>query len=83
VVARLYAAGNLGTPARFKARYFANVDRSAYLDEQGRLKPWKSLQGLAQDDLRNLIHLHLMFSPRYGQSIQAAYTRARRHLQCG
>jgi hypothetical protein len=83
VVARLYASGKLGSPVQFKARYFANVHRSAYLDAGGRLRPWNRLEERAQNDLRNLIHLHLITSPRYGQSIEAAYRRARQHLQCG
>jgi hypothetical protein len=83
LVARLYASGKLGSPGTFKARYFPKVDRSAYLDAQGRLKPWNGVEeGPARDDLGNLIYLHLRFSPQYGQSIEAAYARARRQLQC-
>jgi hypothetical protein len=54
LVARLYASGKLGSPGTFKARYFPKVDRSAYLDAQGRLKPWNGVEeGPARDDLGN------------------------------
>ena len=83
VVARLYAAGKLGTPQAFKARYFSDVPRSAYLDANGRLKPFAALTGKARSDAEKMIFGHQNETPSpYASAVQAAYTRGRRHASC-
>lgn len=83
VVARLYAAGKLGTPTAFKARFFADVPRSDYLDASGGLRPFTALAGQARADAERMIFGHLMVSPSpFAGQIQAAYNRARKNASC-
>lgn len=83
VVARLYGAGKLGTPEAFKARYFPDVARTAYLDNAGRLRPFSALSGKARADAEKMIFGHMRVSPfPYTRQIEAAYARGRRHASC-
>jgi len=82
VVARLYERGELGSPAVVRARYFADVDRSAYLDAHGGLKPWSELHGEAEQDLGRWIFEKLRLSSRFGDRIEAAYARGRQAAHC-
>lgn len=83
LVAKLYDQGKMGTPARFKARYFADVPRAAYLQSNGRLKRFQDLKDGALTDAQKMINGHLLVSPfPYAGQAEATMAKARRRVSC-